>query len=61
MILRCTAGPMKTKNLFVMCCHISGCFFANAFDSESMAMLFLMPFDYVLMVMSGIFVRLRLV
>ncbi|GFG38120.1 hypothetical protein Cfor_07570, partial [Coptotermes formosanus] len=33
-------------------------FFANAFDSETMAMLFLLPFDYVLMVLSGIFVQL---
>ncbi|XP_046994893.1 protein scarlet-like [Schistocerca americana] len=35
-----------------------GCFFGSAFDSVSTAMAYLVPFDYVLMIMSGLFVNL---
>ncbi|KAF4532327.1 hypothetical protein B566_EDAN003630 [Ephemera danica] len=35
-----------------------GCFFSTAFESTSIAMAFLIPFDYILMATSGLFIKL---
>jgi ABC-type multidrug transport system permease subunit len=36
-----------------------GCFFSAAFNSLPMAMAYLVPFDYILMVTSGSFIKLE--
>lgn len=36
-----------------------GCFFSAAFNSVPQAMAYLVPFDYILMITSGVFVQLR--
>ncbi|KAJ9597850.1 hypothetical protein L9F63_011292, partial [Diploptera punctata] len=43
-----------TMNVSTAC----GCFFSNAFDSTPLAMAYLVPFDYVLMITSGLFIKL---
>ncbi|XP_066997954.2 protein scarlet [Anabrus simplex] len=43
-----------TMNVSTAC----GCFFGSAFESVSVAMACLVPFDYVLMITSGLFVKL---
>ncbi|KAJ8868071.1 hypothetical protein PR048_031880 [Dryococelus australis] len=45
---------MLTINVSTAC----GCFFSSAFESVGLAMACLVPFDYVLMITSGLFVRL---
>lgn len=35
-----------------------GCFFSAAFNSVPQAMAYLVPFDYILMITSGVFVQL---
>lgn len=35
-----------------------GCFFSAAFNSVPLAMAYLVPFDYILMVTSGVFIKL---
>ena len=35
-----------------------GCFFSAAFNSIPLAMAYLVPFDYILMVTSGVFIKL---
>ena len=35
-----------------------GCFFSAAFNSLSMGMAYLVPFDYILMITSGVFMKL---
>lgn len=36
-----------------------GCFFSAAFNSVPLAMAYLVPFDYVLMITSGVFIKLK--
>lgn len=36
-----------------------GCFFSTAFNSVPLAMAYLVPLDYVFMITSGIFIRIR--
>lgn len=36
-----------------------GCFFSAAFNSVPLAMAYLVPFDYVLMITSGVFIKLN--
>lgn len=36
-----------------------GCFFSAAFNSVPVAMAYLVPFDYILMITSGVFVKLN--
>nr|WOD55112.1 ABCG transpoter Scarlet1 [Hymenopus coronatus] len=43
-----------TMNVSTAC----GCFFGSAFESASIAMAYLVPFDYVLMITSGLFINL---
>jgi hypothetical protein len=38
---------------------VPGVFFSNAFDSVPSAIAYLVPFDYLLMVTSGMFIKLR--
>lgn len=35
-----------------------GCFFSAAFSSVPLAMAYLVPFDYILMITSGVFIKL---
>jgi ATP-binding cassette, subfamily G (WHITE), eye pigment precursor transporter len=35
-----------------------GCFFSAAFNSVPLAMAYLVPFDYILMITSGVFIKL---
>nr|CAD7420190.1 unnamed protein product [Timema poppensis] len=37
----------------------TGCFFSSAFESVALAMACLVPFDYVLMITSGMFINIR--
>lgn len=39
--------------------YIQGTFFATAFDSVPLAMAYLVPFDYILMITSGNFIKLK--
>ena len=41
--------------------HISGCFFSTAFESVPLAMAYLIPFDYILMITMGPFLKLGFV
>lgn len=41
--------------------YILGTFFATAFNSVPLAMAYLVPFDYILMITSGHFIKLKLV
>ncbi|KAJ3643838.1 hypothetical protein Zmor_026524 [Zophobas morio] len=52
--LMTTLAGILTLNAAAAC----GVFFSNAFDSAPLAMAYLVPFDYLLMVMSGIFIKL---
>lgn len=36
-----------------------GCFFSAAFNSVPLAMAYLVPFDYILMITSGVFIKLN--
>lgn len=36
-----------------------GCFFSAAFNSVPLAMAYLVPFDYILMITSGVFLKLN--
>lgn len=36
-----------------------GCFFSAAFNSVPLAMAYLVPFDYILMITSGVFMKLN--
>lgn len=49
----------KIKYLINKVRLIAGIFFSNAFESIPNAMTFLVPFDFVLMVTSGLFLKLR--
>lgn len=40
-------------------CFIAGCFFSCVFGSMPIAIAYLVPFDYSLMMTSGLFVKLR--
>nr|CAD7409451.1 unnamed protein product [Timema cristinae] len=46
---------IMTMNVSTAC----GCFFSSAFESVALAMACLVPFDYVLMITSGMFVKIR--
>ncbi|XP_062565323.1 protein scarlet-like [Armigeres subalbatus] len=54
-------GLMCTVSVSVLVMNVSmacGCFFSTMFSSVPMAMSYLVPFDYVLMITSGIFIRI---
>lgn len=36
-----------------------GCFFSTAFNSVPLAMAYLVPLDYIIMITSGIFIKIR--
>lgn len=54
--LLCTVGTsVLVMNISLAC----GCFFSTLFPSVPMAMSYLVPFDYILMITSGIFIKIR--
>lgn len=53
--LLCTVAACTLVMNVSMAC---GCFFSTMFSSVPMAMSYLVPFDYILMITSGIFIRI---
>ncbi|XP_055605635.1 LOW QUALITY PROTEIN: protein scarlet-like [Uranotaenia lowii] len=54
-MLGTAAASILVMNVSMAC----GCFFSTVFPSVPMAMSYLVPFDYILMITSGIFIRIR--
>lgn len=46
-------------DLFIELSRFSGCFFSAVFESVPLAMAYLVPFDYILMLTMGPFIKLR--
>lgn len=45
--------------IILLCDFFLGIFFSNAFGTVPIAMAYLVPFDYILMLTSGLFLKLK--